>query len=325
VLYSAFGAHVETLIGKDLMVNSTGWYQAIEHWSAMHNQQRLGGPAFFYVPLFLLYELPIFVLAVIATIQFVLPYETILLTGKRIRTWFRNRSFALSTEDLAKASIRQLLNSKKVPEKQDEFIRFCIWWMLLSMAFYAWVGEKVPWLILQQLLPMIFVATYRLNVYKIVFAALGIIFLIVMTWHVAFVPADINEPIVQVQNSEDMRIVMKLMDQSDKIVLASKNYWPLPWYYRGEAWKKITMYGDKVDEQTLTGTKPDIIIMHDAASHESLEGYNKTTFKLSYWFSFYDNENRLLEFYCFRDGKMGSINLDIFTRKGFSPANRLYH
>ena len=86
--------------------------------------------------------------------------------------------------------------------------------MIATMAFYAYVGEKVPWLIIAQLLPMCFVATYKLNWQKTAFALAGCIFLVVMTWHVAFVPVDINEPIVQVQNSEEMREVMGLMDNS---------------------------------------------------------------------------------------------------------------
>ncbi len=73
-----------------------------------------------------------------------------------------------------------------------------------------------------QLLPMCFVAVYKLNWQKIVFALIGCIFLVVMTWHVAFIPADINEPIVQVQNSEDLREVMQLIDASDNVVVASK-------------------------------------------------------------------------------------------------------
>jgi predicted membrane-bound mannosyltransferase len=136
-----------------------------------------------------------------------------------------------------------------------------------------------------------------------------------MTWHVAFVPVDINEPIVQVQNSEDMRVVMDLIDHADRVILASKDYWPLPWYYRGKKWEKITMYGDRVDVSTLTDPQPGIIIMHDTESYGSLDGYNKTTYRLGYWFSFYDNQNRLFEYYLHRDGTVGSINIDVFTRQ----------
>jgi hypothetical protein len=124
---------------------------------------------------------------------------------------------------------------------------------------------------------------------------------------------DINEPIVQVQNSEDMREVMGLMDNSSLVVLASKDYWPLPWYYRGDKWKKVEFYGSLTDVETLTQKNPGVIILHDTESYPSINGYSKKTYKLDYWFSFYDNENRLPEYYLRRDGQMGSINLDVFT------------
>jgi hypothetical protein len=76
---------------------------------------------------------------------------------------------------------------------------------------------------------------------------------------------------------------------------------------------KIIFYGDIKDEKTLTTDKPGVIMLHDGESYPSIEGYNKTTYKLSYWFSFYDNDDRLFDYYIHRDGKMGSINLDIFT------------
>lgn len=313
VLYSALGMHPETLIGQNFQMNTTGWYQAIEHWTAMHNQQRLGGPWFFYIPLYLLYELPIFILALIGTFQFALSGVNFGLFIKKVKNWFASRKFTLSTGDLAAASLHQLKTATGTVSKTDEFFRFCIWWMILSMAFYAYVGEKVPWLLIHQLLPMCFVAVYKLNWQKTIFAVLGCVFLVVMTWHVAFVPVDINEPIVQVQNSEDMREVMYLIDHSDHVVLASKNYWPLPWYYRGDRWNKITFYGDIVDKKTLTKDHPGVIILHDAASYPSIEGYDKTTYKLSYWFSFYDNQDRLFDYYMHRDGSMGSINIDVFT------------
>ena len=132
-------------------------------------------------------------------------------------------------------------------------------------------------------------------------------------WHVAFIPADINEPIVQVQNSEDMREVMKLMDASDHVVVASKDYWPLPWYYRGIGGIRSHSMEILIDEQTLTERSSGVIILHDTESYPSIAGYDKKTYKLSYWFSFYDNENRLLDYYIHRDGKMGSINIDVFT------------
>jgi uncharacterized protein (TIGR03663 family) len=314
VMYSAFGAHIETLIGQNLQLNTTGWYKAVEHWTEMHNQQRLGGPWFFYIPLYLLYELPIFILAIIGTIQFVGKDIHPSLFIKRILYRIQYRGSVIPISELAAVSTQQLKIQKREHSKSDQFFGFCIYWMILIMAFYAVVGEKVPWLIIPQLLPMCFVAVYKLNWQKMVFAIAGCLFLILITWHVALIPADINEPIVQVQNSEDLRDVMRLIDASDHVVIASKNYWPLPWYYRGDRWNKIKFYGDITDEQTLTLDNPEVIILHDAASYPSIPGFDKKTYKLGYWFSFYDNENRLIDYYIHRDGKMGSINIDVFTR-----------
>jgi uncharacterized protein (TIGR03663 family) len=313
ILYSAFGAHIDTLVGQNFALNTTGWYKAIEHWTAMHNQQRLGGPLYFYIPLYFLYELPIFVLAIIGTLQFLGKGLDLPLIIRRLKNRIKYYGAATPTAELAAISLQQLKNKGPVYSKSDEFFRFCVYWMIMVMAFYAIVGEKVPWLIIPQLLPMCFVAVYKLSWQKIVFAIVGCLFLAVMTWHVAFIPADINEPIVQVQNSEDLREVMLLIDASDHIVVASKNYWPLPWYYRGERWNKIKFYGDRVEEQTLTQDNPGVIILHDAASYPSIEGYDKKTFKLGYWFSYFDNENRLVAYYLRRDGRMGSINIDVFT------------
>lgn len=322
-LYTGFGGHPETLVGQNFQVsvqgihfeaNTTGWYQAVDHWVAMHNEQRLGGPWFYYVPFYLLYELPIFILAMIGTVQILFSGINPARFFRRVKNWWSTRRFELSTGDLAAASIEHF-NSRNLPDVKSEiFFRFCLFWMLLTMAFYAYVGEKVPWLLIHQLLPMCFVAVYKLNWQKIVIALVGCIFLVTMTWHVAFVPVDINEPIVQVQNSEDMREVMHLMDDSDHIVIASTDYWPLPWYYRGDLWnKKITLLSSVPDEKTLTEKHPGVIILHDTESLPSIAGYDKKTYKLAYWFSYYDNSNRLTDYYLHRDGKMGSINIDVFT------------
>jgi uncharacterized protein (TIGR03663 family) len=322
VLYSAFFNLVDTLIGQNFSIatlgvhfeaKTTGWYQAIDHWTGMHNQQRLGGPMYYYIPLFLLYELPIFILAMGGTVQFITAGLHPVLFFRKVKNWLRERRYTLPMSDFVAVTRQQLQDGQDVNKKSEEFFRFCIVWMLATMAFYAYVGEKVPWLIIAQLLPMCFVATYRLNWQKTAFALAGCLFLIVMTWHVAFVPVDINEPIVQVQNSEDLREVMGLMDNTSLVVIASEDYWPLPWYYRGDRWKKVTLYRSMKDLDTMLQMKPDVIIFHDTESYPSLPGYGKKTCKLSYWFSSYDNQDRLPEYYLRRDGKLGSINIDVFT------------
>jgi len=307
LFYSSFGIHPEVL--------ETGWIKAYTHWVAMHGQCRICGPWFFYILLFLLYEVPVFVMAIFGIIQFADRHNPFPgLTG-RIKGLFGEKTERPLIFEIPDTFERTAAERRLVPwNKKELFFLFCIYWMLASLAAYAYIGEKVPWLIIHQLLPMIFVAVYLMTPRKTWVALAACIFLIIMTWHVAFVPADVNEPIVQVQNSEDMRDVMKIIDNSSIVVIASKDYWPLPWYYRGDAWNKMRFYGQIVDTSTIYQINPDMVITHDQESYPDLPGYDKKTYKLSYWFSIYDNEDRIPEYYFKRDGKLGSLNIDVFTR-----------
>lgn len=307
IFYSSFGTQFEVI--------QTGWIRAYEHWVAMHGMCRICGPWFFYILLFLLYEVPIIALAVVGTAQFVVRHNPVSGLAERFgRRKKREEVTVVEGMTVAPAEIRV---KEKVPwDKKELFFLFSLTWLVVSLAAYAYIGEKVPWLIIHQLMPMIFVAVYLMTPKKTVIALAGCIFLILMTWHVAFIPTDINEPIVQVQNSEDVRIVMKLIDASDIVVIASENYWPLPWYYRGDRWEKMRFYGKRIDEPSVYPLNADMVIAHDQSSYVSLTGYNKTTYKLSYWFSIYDQEKRIPAYYFRRDGKLGSLNIDVFTRPG---------
>ncbi|MDD1715736.1 MAG: TIGR03663 family protein, partial [Methanolinea sp.] len=311
VFYSSFGAHFEVL--------QTGWIKAYTHWTAMHGECRICGPWFFYILLFLLYEAPILLLAAFGVLQFFERHDPVPGCVAKIRSKIREiRTPATPIPETIPSAAAEW-GASYTPasfDKRELFFLFCIVWMGATLAAYAYIGEKVPWLIIHQLLPMIFVGVYLMTPRKTVFALAGCIFLILMTWHVAFVPADINEPIVQVQNSEDMRTVMKLIDASDTVVLASKDYWPLPWYYRGDGWNKIKFYGQVIDESAVYDVDGDMVITHDLESYSSLTGYDKQTYRLAYWFSIYDNDKRLPEYYLKRDGKIGSLNIDVFTKPG---------
>jgi len=266
-------------------------FKAIEHWTSMHDQCRLCGPPYWYLLMFLLYEIPLLILAVIGAWQW----------GWKDKGFSHIRRQEPDSRD--DGSIKRSL-----------FMILLLAWTGSTMVFYGWVGEKVPWLLIHQLFPVILLASYKIEGRKVIAGAVTIIFLLVMTMHVCFTPADINEPIVQVQNSEDMREVMAIIDTGDKVAVASDSYWPLPWYYRGGGWDKILFYGKKVDPATWAGDEPDVIITHDIDSYQSLPGYEKREYHLSYWFSWYDNHERVLQWYLLRDGKMGTVNLDVFTK-----------
>jgi uncharacterized protein (TIGR03663 family) len=312
IFYSSFGAHFEII--------ETGWIKAYEHWASMHGMCRICGPWFFYILLFLLYEVPIILLAIYGTAQFSVRHNPLPGLAAFLHKRFPGKKEPVEGDECPE---RPFPRRHPAPwDKKELFFLFCIYWMVLSLAAYAYIGEKVPWLIIHQLFPMILVSVYLMTPKKTLVALAGCLFLIVMAWHVAMVPADVNEPIVQVQNSEDMRIVMQLIDVSETVVIASESYWPLPWYYRGEKWDKMRFYGKLVDNGTVYSISPDMVITHDMSSYPSLEGYDKVTYKLSYWFSIYDNEHRIPEYYFMRDGKLGSINIDVFTKPGlYEKAN----
>ncbi len=293
-LYSSLWTHPEMFFEAP--------FKAIAHWTAMHDECRLCGPPYWYLLILGLYEIPLVVLALYNVFQWGIRDRGF----SQIRTLFRPDSDRTTLE-----------TGVTHPSWRNEILMmFAIWWAFLSLCFYGYIGEKVPWLIIHQLPPLILLATYRMDGKKVIAGLFTGLFLVIMMIHVCFTPGDINEPIVQVQNSEDLRTIMALIDASDHVVVASESYWPLPWYYRGEQWKKISFYGGKVDPSTFREKEPDLVMLHDSSSYDHLEGYEKQTYKLSYWFSWFDNQNRILEWYLLRDGKTGSVNLDLFITPG---------
>jgi uncharacterized protein (TIGR03663 family) len=392
LFYSSFGAHPEVLW--------TGAFQAIEHWTAMSSQQRLGGPPYFYLLLFLLYEVPILLLALVGTMQAAVctlffwrrkqqleadgyafgeatgegdvqlcgtdfpetgedvaegcrTPESFELAGVNtaesvaisesesesghdpesaespdVKEDVPGENSAIGGSSRAKSSASGLLIARagalcsdaKNPgfDRHLGFTLFCIWWMCASLGVYAVIGEKVPWLILHQLLPMIFVASFLMTRKKAILALVLSVFLVVMVAHVAFTPADINEPIVQVQNSEELRELFRLIDAGNKTAVATEGVWPLPWYYRGdrsEKLKYLSSMGDNPDYFADGGY--DVIVSHNPDGFSDVQGYVRTdVIRQSYWFSIHDNRDRLAAYYLFRDGKVGSVNWNIFVPLG---------
>ena len=93
--------------------------RAISHWYQMHSIERIGGPIYYYLPIFALYELPVLVFGMAGII------------------YFYSRKNLLMT-----------------------FIAF---WALTNLIMYSYIQEKVPWLILNPLLPFIIIAAAYLG------------------------------------------------------------------------------------------------------------------------------------------------------------------
>ncbi|HJJ37460.1 MAG TPA: TIGR03663 family protein [Methanocorpusculum sp.] len=314
-MYSSFWTHPEMILQAGPL--------AIEHWLAMHNEQRIAGPPVFYLLMFILYELPILLLALAGVVLF-------LVTGKKRPSAKdeeqeqekQEHDDPEQKETKKTFSFVSLFRRPAVPasiDKKTEFMRFAVYWTLIACLTYAYIGEKVPWLSLHQLVPMIFVAAFALTFtgkyWKILLAVCAVL-LFAMTCYVAYTPADIAEPIIQVQNSEDLVPLMAAIDASERVALATDQAWPFMWYYRGDAWDIFSYYGGKKDASTLLSGNFDIIITHDDESYDSLAGYTKETIRLNYWFdhSGTGEDPGWIPYYFTRAGKIGSYNFDIFTR-----------
>jgi len=339
VFYSSFGTQPEVVM--------TGWLDAISHWTSVHSQQRLGGPPYFYLLLFLLYEVPILFFAMVGIGQYATSWND------------RRRVFPGQGQEMAPGNspagdgapspsspddfgvvcaraLAQLKGEAAAPQevagrrsevdgtgsalprapgrREYEFTAFAIFWLAVSLLAYAFIGEKVPWLILHQLLPMVFVAAYMMPSKRAVLAVAASLFLVVMMAHVAFTPADINEPIVQVQNSEDLRMVMAWIDASDKkTAITGTHYWPMPWYYRGQGSQKISYLGSVTDPEYFAGGEYGVVISDYPAGFDAVPGYEHVLVNHSYWYSSYENRDRLAEYYFRRDGTIGSVKWNIFV------------
>lgn len=307
-LYTSFWQHPE-------MVWSAGPL-AISHWLSMHGQNRissgLGGA--FYLVQFFLYELPILILAVVGVVSF-FKRPVVRAEGEG------NLSFSARVKGVFRRPAEVC-----VVDREHEFLRFAIFWTIVACLTYAYLGEKVPWLGLHQLLPMIFVAAFGLvycRRFWRVFLVLSVVFLGAMSGYVCFTPADIPESIVQVQNSENIRGLLDEMHASSTktLLLGQEVCWPISWYFPGDAWSENIWYYVSVPELSRALSHgADIMIMHDGVSYGDVEGYSRERMVFKYWLdttsqspadwiTYYFTRFFTLE-------PIGSINVDVYRKVG---------
>lgn len=334
-LYTSFWQYPTTVF--------TAGFDAISHWFAMHSENRIPGPPVFYLLCFILYEPAILILAIVGTVLFIVN------PAQRKKRKLNELSKAANTDDEQNGeenagafessnvcagaecekkrgfSLKRLLTRPDAPQavnKQTEFFRFAIYWTVIACITYGYIGEKVPWLSLHQLLPMIFVAAFAF----MFFGKFGKIILIVsavtlfgMMFYVAYTPADIAEPIIQVQYSENLVWLMNDMYNSDKVAIAGEAGWPFMWYFRGDDWNRIYYFGTRVDESTLYSGDYDIIIAPNTNSYEYLEGYDKSYILHQYWLDHWYIPDLWgwVKYYFtrfFTHEPIGGSYLDIFTK-----------
>lgn len=154
--------------------------KAISHWYEMHRIQRMGGPYFYYLPIFALYELPVLVFGILGMFYYgfrdrkkekllaiLLIYwvfvdimyliaQSYPWAGKFLPTTYIQSSILIFLPIL-------VLGMIGVVYIKNRFIAFLVFWALSNFFIYSYVQEKVPWLVLNPLLPLVLIAAAYLG------------------------------------------------------------------------------------------------------------------------------------------------------------------
>jgi predicted membrane-bound mannosyltransferase len=154
--------------------------KAVMHWYEMHKIERMGGTFFFYLPIIALYELPIFIFGILGIahysccnnkkikilISFLIYWIIVGIFYLISKTYPASSSFLpvsflpasiIVLLPLLVFAILSVLRSKNV------FVAFLTYWALTNFFVYSYIQEKVPWLVLNPLLPLSIIAAVYLN------------------------------------------------------------------------------------------------------------------------------------------------------------------
>ena len=164
----------------DLSGMKDAFMKAVLHWYEMHKIERMGGPFFYYLPIMALYELPIFIFGVLGIAHYSccdnkkIKILTIIITYWIIVDLFYLllKTYPASSRFLPvsylPASIIILLPLLvfaflSVLKSKNLFVAFLTYWALTNFFVYSYIQEKVPWLVLNSLLPLVLIAAIYLN------------------------------------------------------------------------------------------------------------------------------------------------------------------
>jgi uncharacterized protein (TIGR03663 family) len=118
----------------------TGLFGSISYWLAQQEVQRGGQPWFYYLLLLPMYEFVPLLFSLVAIV-----YYLIRGVGPRPQS---------AAEEGHEEALVQTEQSEK-SASNARFVAFLIFWTLSTLFIYSWAGEKMPWLVVHPVLPMI--------------------------------------------------------------------------------------------------------------------------------------------------------------------------
>lgn len=182
---------------------------------------------------------------------------------------------------------------------------FLVWFLAGSLAVYSWASERMPWLVLHPLLPLVLLAGIGAQALwlarrrtaarvSIVLAAFAVAAGVWFAFGLAYVrPADARELLVQVQSSEDVppvreevRRLQALASRAvgEPVVVQVDSWggtgWPWGWYLRD---LPVGYYDMSVPDKVPVGPIVLVADPNHAAMQPRLRGYVGTRFRLRVW------------------------------------------
>jgi len=163
----------------DLHGMNEAFIKALSHWYEMHKIERIAGPFFFYLPIMALYELPIFIFGILGIVHYggmkeknykiflaVLGYWIILGLMYILKYFYPASGMLLPISYIPDSIIIYLplliYAFITVLRSNNIFLSILVYWALTNFVVYSYIQEKVPWLVLNPLLPLSIIAAVYL-------------------------------------------------------------------------------------------------------------------------------------------------------------------
>lgn len=348
---------------------------AIHYWTGQHGVERIGGPWWYYIPSLSLYE-PLLILAFLGTLSAPILGGKARGVSDRITRWLSvigliNMLLAAVYPDYGAFKLSEHANVKVGTATMaitfaaaiyslcrvwlpDRFLRFCILWAIAALIVYSWAQEKVPWLLVPMVQPLLLIAgrwwgdaiaAGRLQgrrvwgVGALAVLTLWTLFNANYRWD-ALWPAEpgakLNPPrrhhemLAYVQSTYDIPMVLSRIEEvaaklgtgtQTRLAIGGDATWPLSWYLRH--------YPVNWSQNLREVDYPALIVDHKEPVEKSfdtalLATYEKVPFAIRGWWTWehkFPSLGGFVKFLLFREtwSGVGSSDAVLYVRKDVKP------
>ncbi len=260
-----------------------GVYKWFEYWWNQHSIARIKGPFHYYHHLMLIYSFTALAVVLIGMIWrtmtkagyitsmvFILAFAVLMVAAHRSKSaWPFTKAELFTNEHLVLALIYFIAGTFCVMTyiRERAFMRgFLVWWSVMAYLIYSYLQEKVPWLVMHIITPMIILtAVLLMDVFRnkrlgwrrgVMIGLFAVMMMycfhtsIQLCW---YNEADPTEQLVYVQTTYEVPKMISELEEmgfwtnqgnSLPICIDGDATWPFYWYLRD--WKNV-MYGKNPD------------------------------------------------------------------------------